>query len=211
MKCTRCHCAIRPVVAIDIDGTLGDYHGHFIEFAAAYLNMPPAYGYNGRNEMHEHMGIDLMLYREVKLAYRQGGQKRLMNLFPGVATVIMAAKSWDCEVWLTTTRPYNRFDSTDPDTRHWLDKYHIPYDHLLYHEEKYERLAKLIDPDRVVSVIDDLVPQLQSAARMFGFRVPFQHQTQYNSRQVWNGYGGDLTVAAEHIQNQARDWRRVNA
>ena len=46
MKCTECGRELRPVVAIDIDGTLGDFHGHFIKFIVDYL------GYNGTGDLY---------------------------------------------------------------------------------------------------------------------------------------------------------------
>ena len=39
MKCSSCSAPVAPVVAIDIDGTLGDYHQHFIEFAEQWLGV----------------------------------------------------------------------------------------------------------------------------------------------------------------------------
>jgi hypothetical protein len=35
--CTRCSSVVKPLVAVDIDGTLGDYHTHFLNFAREYL------------------------------------------------------------------------------------------------------------------------------------------------------------------------------
>jgi hypothetical protein len=199
------------VVAIDIDGTIGDYHGHFLKFATDYMGRDFDPGYFGGNELHQHMGLDLQEYREIKLAYRQGGGKRMMPLIPGARSLFSAAMAMDAEVWVTTTRPYNRFDSTDPDTRFWLKKHGLPFDHLLYHEDKYIKLAECVDPGRVVVVVDDLVPQLESAAKLFGDRVPFQAHSVYNMRARWEGAGGSLTNAAFYMTKKLREWRKDNA
>lgn len=205
--CTKCHTVIRPVVAIDIDGTMGDYHGHFLLFAGSYMDtyFDPN-GYYGDKELHEYMGLPLEVYREIKLAYRQGGGKRMMPLVPGAKSLIGAALAMDAEIWVTTTRPYNKFDSTDPDTRFWLRKHGLHFDHLLYHEDKYTKLAECVDSTRVVAVIDDLTPQLDSARDLFGYSVPFQAYSPYNIKnRYW--VGGSLQSAANFVTTNIRKWR----
>ena len=44
MLCTSCSAVIRPVVAFDLDGSLGDYHNHFLNFAEGYLDRWIVYG-----------------------------------------------------------------------------------------------------------------------------------------------------------------------
>jgi hypothetical protein len=73
------------VVGLDIDGTIGDYHGHFLTFAAAWLGkaMPAPADINPGLPLHRHMRVSKERYRQVKLAYRQGGLKRSMPVYPG--------------------------------------------------------------------------------------------------------------------------------
>lgn len=179
MRCSKCSNPIRPVVAIDVDGTLGDYHGHFRRFAETYFGRKLPEEYDGSVEFHEALGLPIAKYRDAKLAYRQGGGKRSMPRYDG-ATVMMSQLRHVAEVFITTTRPYLRLDQTDPDTRFWLDRHDIEFDGLLYDNDKYERLAEIVDPSRVVAVLDDLSTQYDAAARVFGEGVPILRQNEYN-------------------------------
>jgi len=183
MLCTQCSRPITPVVACDIDGTLGDYHGHFINFAQQYLQrkLPSAEGYQSNRRFAEYLGISLPEYRTIKLAYRQGGMKRSMPLFPGSLSLLRAIQESGCELWLTTTRPYLRLDGIDPDTRFWLERHNIHSSGLLYDEDKYERLVKTIDRERVVLVIDDLTEQIASATTQYGRERVVLYANQHNS------------------------------
>lgn len=187
MKCTSCGYNIRPVVAIDIDGTLGDYHGHFLDFAEQYLAWPgePDYTrYNGTESFKDwfcgEYGVSHRTWHDIKLAYRQGGMKRSMRMFDDADVLCKAMITMGAELWLTTTRPYLRLDNVDPDTRFWLLKKRIPFHHLLYDEDKYEKLAEQVDPARVVAVVDDQPEQIQEAEQCFGWRIPIQKKGWYN-------------------------------
>lgn len=158
----------RPIVALDIDGTLGDYHGHFLRFAGDYLDMPmpdPDKINNG-NPLWNHMGISRTTYREVKLAYRQGGMKRTMPVYPWAARLTHEVASAGAEVWICTTRPYLRLDNIDPDTREWLRRNDIHYDGVIFDTlagkySKYDELARQCG-DRVVAIMDDLPEAIQA-------------------------------------------------
>jgi hypothetical protein len=152
----------KPVVAVDIDGTMADYHGHFLRFAEQYLGspMPSPTDINPGMPLNRFMTISKPLYREVKLAYRQGGLKRSMPVLAGSQELIRAIRAprsrrvcigsehvevpggsyieditvpgLGAEVWVCTTRPYLRLDNIDPDTREWLRRNDINYDALLF-------------------------------------------------------------------------------
>ncbi len=187
MRCSVCSHVVRPLVAVDIDGTLGDYHGHFTKFAMAYLGVPddePIHPYNGRGTFRQWFcdtfEQDERTWRDIKLAYRQGAQKRSMPIRDGAATVCKLIRSAGAELWLTTTRPYLRLDNIDPDTRAWLQRHGIIYDGLLYDEFKYKRLAEIVDKERVVAVVDDLEEMWDAAAAVFGWRIPILMRGLYN-------------------------------
>lgn len=176
MHCSSCMTKLRPVVAVDIDGTLGDYHGHLIAFAERYLGrVLPINTRNGYDGSEPHRDwfcriakIDVRTFRDIKLAYRQGAQKRCMPIFAGAVEGMKHLQELGAEIWITTTRPYLRLDGIDPDTREWLERHKIPYDHLLYDDDKYSVLASRVEPDRVVAVIDDIPEMYDEAAINFG-------------------------------------------
>jgi len=147
----------KPVVAIDIDGTLGDYHAHFLWFAEQWMGrpMPSAQDLNTGLRLHKFMGVQLALYRECKLAYRQGGLKRFMPAYYGVQKLAADVHALGAEVWICTTRPYLRLDNIDPDTREWLRRNGIKYDAVLFGENKYPELWRQAGT-RVAAVLEDL-------------------------------------------------------
>ena len=55
------------------------------------------------------------------------------------------------EVWIATTRPWMRLDNIDPDTREWLARNEIPWDYMIYGEDKYEQLLERVDRERVLA------------------------------------------------------------
>jgi hypothetical protein len=180
--CDRCGGIVKPLVAIDIDGTLGNYHGHFIKFCAMYMQTEFPEDYDGSVEFSDYLGLDKETYRAIKLAYRQGGMKRCMPLHAGARDLITCLNKYSehADVWVTTTRPHLRLDGIDPDTRFWLECVGLSYHALLYHEDKYRLLADRVDPKRVVLVLDDLREQCEAAESHFG-DVAVQLATKYNS------------------------------
>lgn len=158
----------RPVVALDIDGTLGDYHGHFLRFASAWYGrpMPDPSDINPGLPLHKFMGTSKHTYRQCKLAYRQGGQKRSMPAYVGARELTVSLRNRGVEVWICTTRPYLRLDNIDPDTRHWLRRNRIQFDAVIWGEHKYRTLAKSVGAERVVAVLEDLPGLCAQASRL---------------------------------------------
>lgn len=115
-----------------------------------------------------------------KLAYRQGGFKRWQRPFGGTIGFTYPLMRMGAEVWVTTTRPYLSLDTVMADTKEWLARQHIPYDYMIFDDDKYKTLYDQVDPHRVVAVIDDLSVYLKAAARLFGLDVPIQVATMYN-------------------------------
>jgi hypothetical protein len=161
--------AMKPVVALDIDGTMGDYHKHFTMFAEMWTgrSMPDPKRMNPAQPFHQHLGMSKATYRQCKLAYRQGGMKRSMPPMFGCDTLTRELRRAGAEVFICTTRPYLRLDTIDPDTRHWLRRNHVQFDGLLYGEHKYRQLLTIVNRSRVIGVLDDEVDLCRRAADLF--------------------------------------------
>jgi len=207
VQCSHCHALVKPVVALDIDGTLGDYHGSLLDFAERWLGVIGTgwpMTYDGSVRLAEHMGIDDQTYRAMKLAYRQGGGKRMMPPFSGAVELTQGLREAGAEIWLTTTRPYNRFDSTDPDTRHWLDRHGFAWDHLLYDDDKYLRLIEQVDRERIVCVLEDEGGNYDRAAEL---ALPvILRKTRYNRAIQRKHEVRKLAVALELLRQQVGSW-----
>lgn len=167
-----------PVIGLDIDGTCGDYHGHFTKFAADWTGkeMPSPVAYTGGIPFHKHLGLSRTTYNKIKLAYRQGGAKRSMPPYGNIGAFTRHVRSNGVAVYICTTRPYLRLDNIDPDTRHWLkDRAHMQYDAVLWGTFKYNDLIKQVGRERVVMVYDDL-PALVSRADSLGLPAAIRTQ-----------------------------------
>lgn len=191
-----------PVVALDIDNTLGDYHSHFLDFAEKWFGreMPDPRTINPGWPLYRFMGVSKARYREAKLAYRQGGWKRWMPAYPGAAELTRDIQAAGGEVWICTTRPYLRLDNIDPDTREWLKRNRMRYNAVLFGDHKYRELKRQAG-DRVVAVVDDL-PEMLKAAMQNGFDNLYMRAQPYNtdcpvrsftdSHQLWIHLKDDL-------------------
>lgn len=216
MQCTKCSTIVRPVAAFDLDGSLGDYHGGLFDFAEEWLGTEPGFAhhlrctYDGSMKIARAMGITDEVYRQMKLAYRQGGGKRMMDPFEGALDLVRCAYSAGMEVWITTTRPYNRFDSTDPDTRHWLERHGFPWHHIIYDDDKYHRLAEQVDVDRIVMVFEDQEDQLSQAG---GLKMPTcLMRTTYNSGLLpWIREAVSCRHAQQILVKTLEEWKEANA
>lgn len=217
MLCSRCSTPIRPVVALDIDGTLGDYHGHFFEFMLGYAGQIVDEHDTYRGDIPygqyicETFDVSIDEFRNAKLAYRQGALKRTMPVYEG-ADQLAKRISERAELWITTTRPYLRMDNIDPDTREWLARNEIPCDGLLYHKDKYEILREHVDPRRVVAILDDLAENLEPIPRLFGRTrgIGIQFATIYNERCRMDTVATSHHEAEKMILDRIERWKRDN-
>lgn len=183
LKCSSCSQTVRPVVAVDVDGTLAEYHRPLTNFAARYFNLVLPLGeWDGQGEMEDWLGITKDQWRDLKFAYRSGGFKRFAPMYPGADAFTNYVRKAGCELWITTTRPWLRLDSIDPDTRWWLETHEIGYDHLLYDEHKYRVLSELVYPERVIMVVDDLEDMLVEAVAAFGLGTEYKVERLHNRK-----------------------------
>lgn len=222
MLCSNCSQPVQPIVAVDIDGVLGDYHGHFLRFAANWtgaelkgLLTASLDGYHGDEPFGRYcsriFGITIDQYRECKLAYRQGGQKRSMPVFPGATHLCASIKDTGAELWMTTTRPYLSLDNIVPDTVEWLERHNIEYDHMLFDLDKYEQLAKRVDDKRVVAVLDDLPEMCLAAERLyFGRDVPILVNNPFNKKAQYP-LRADLDICLDIVLGRIEYWREQYA
>jgi len=219
MLCSNCSQIIRPVVALDIDGTIGDYHGHFIRFAEQYVGRRLRDDYTGSTGFKEWFWevnqVEPPEFRAIKLAYRQGGMKRSMPIIDGAIELVSEIRSHDAELWVTTTRPYLSLDNIVPDTVEWLRRHKIEYDGgMLFDEDKYAQLVTRVNPDRIVVVIDDLPEMCDDADYAVGRPVGILIANPYNvasiprTHNIWDitaGIGGLIKKWREQHEGSSAD------
>lgn len=172
MLCSRCSANVKPIVSVDIDGTIADYHDTLARFVIDYwaLNEPNGFfregPWDGSGNFEDYLGISQAQYREAKLAFRQGGMKRVMPLFTGVKYQLSRLREQGADIWFCTTRPWKRLDNVDPDTKFWLERHDLQFEGLLFGEDKYGDLLEAVDAERIVMVIDDLPEQVDRAREL---------------------------------------------
>jgi hypothetical protein len=147
----------RPVIGLDVDGTVGKYHEHFLQFASGYfgieISLEP---YDGSVPLAKWIGVSKERYRQCKMAFRKGGLKRCMPVFDGAENFAKTVRKTGAMLIICTTRPFNMLDNIDPDTREWLKRNRIQHDDILHGERKYRDLARRFGSNRVVMVLEDL-------------------------------------------------------
>jgi FMN phosphatase YigB (HAD superfamily) len=196
-----------PVVGLDLDGTLFDYHRHFLSFAEGWYGRPmpnpedAEYGL----PLHKFMRTSKSTYRRCKLAYRLGGLKRSMPMYEGADRLTQELRKDGCEIWIATTRPYLKVDNIDPDTRECLRRNHIQYDGIIYGEHKYRDLRKQVGLERIVCVMDDL-PEMVMQATSLGMHGVVRAQP-YNRAFPWHLRAVDMDDALEGIRYRLKEWR----
>jgi hypothetical protein len=202
-----------PVVALDIDGVLGDYHKHFLWFAEQWLGspMPPADEVNPGMRLSNFMGIPHHIYQECKLAYRQGGIKRFMPAYRYAGELTHGIHEAHTQVWLCTTRPYLRLDNIDPDTREWLRRNNIYYDAVIFeglnYEGKYEDLVKQVGLDRIVAAADDLPEQISTLISLGVKKVYIRDQPYNRDSDAYGKRVHDLQFLYELLIKDISDWK----
>lgn len=205
---------LRPVVALDVDGTLAQWHQEFLMFAARWLCRgdeyePNWFSYAG-GPFYRHMRVSKATYRTIKLAFRQSGLKRAVEPYEGARELAHAVRAAGAEVWVCTTRPYLRLDNIDPDTRFWLQHNRIAYDGVLFGDSKYRDLARLVGSHRVVAVLDDLPEQAKKAADtgLPTYMVERLHN-QYHDVEF---YGAVVTLesAAKVFVDNINKWKELH-
>lgn len=205
MLCTKCTQPVKPIVVFDIDGTLGDYHGHFYRFCHNYFGWPKTqyWNWDGQGEFEDFLNLTKTQYREAKLAYRQGGNKRWMPCYPESALVVAEARQV-AEVWIATTRPWQRLDNVDPDTREWMRRNRIEVDGLLYGDTKYLQLVETVDRSRIAAVVEDL-PEQFAIARSLGLPVILR-ENHHNATGVSLVPRGTLSICGAWALAKAEEW-----
>src|SRR4029079_3786173 len=196
----------KPVAAIDVDGTLGDHYQHTVDFASLGLGLYIKYQHEngcpeGANKFQfaRAMGISKSTYRQIKLAYRQGGMVRSMPLHDGAKQLIDGLRRAGMAVWICTTRPYLRLDNMAADTTHWLRRNRLKVDGLIASDYKYHDLVKAVGRENIVAMLDDL-PEMCVQATRAGIH-PVMITRSHNAESPWEGLRAEnLNRALEIIR-----------
>ena len=152
-----------PIVALDLDGTLGDYHRHFEMFAKMWTGRDIKWDPDTNGPFYKQLGMSRTTYRECKLAYRMGGMKRSIPVFPFAQSLTRSIRAEGVQVVACTTRPFKAVATIDNDTQHWIRRHRLQIDNILYGEHKYRDLARMAGRSKIICCLDDDLSQLDIA------------------------------------------------
>jgi hypothetical protein len=192
---------LRPIVGVDIDGTLALYHEHFIRFFSKWVGQDIDPRYDGSVPLYKWCGVSKDTYRKGKLAYRLGGLKRSMPVYPYAADTLREWRRAGALVAICTTRPFLSLEAVEKDTLHFLRRNGLQHDFVIHGEKKYHELARF-GTDRIAFVVDDLPEMVQQAHRL-GMPAILRHQ-RYNEDFEWMPAVGSVwqlcEVGLQHIE-----------
>lgn len=195
------------IVALDIDGTLGVYHDHFRMFAEQWVGRQLPGGYDGSVPFNKWLGMSKETYRKCKLAYRRGGLKRSMPTYTGAAEMTRIIRVRKARIIICTTRPFLSLDEVETDTLHMLRRQGIQYDYVISGEHKYRELVKLVDPERIVMVLEDQDDMLLQALSLGLPAVRARHAHNDASTVQVEHEVPDLKAATELALNRLTIYR----
>lgn len=173
---------LRPIVGVDIDGTIARYHEHFIRFFSAWHGQPMDIHYDGSVPLYKWCHTSKETYRRAKLAYRLGGLKRSMPIYDRAPETLREWRRAGALVAICTTRPFLSLEAVEKDTLHFLKRNGLQHDMVIHGEKKYHELARF-GADRVAFIVDDLPEMVQQAHRL-GLPAIIRRQ-RYNDGFDW--------------------------
>lgn len=200
---------MKPVVGLDVDGTISQYHRHFIEFAEQWLGKEIRGEYDGSVKMHQWCGVSRQRYRQIKLGYRQSGLKRAMLVHAGASELSAGLRKEGARVVICTTRPYLSLSNIEPDLREWLRRNRIQYDDIILGEHKYRELARGYGAENIVGVLDDL-PEMVQQAEFLGLQ-PILRSQPHNLHFAWSPSVDGLEEARLMLSERIANRRAVGA
>jgi hypothetical protein len=131
-----------PCVLVDIDGVLSDYPRCYYDWLASQ-------GISRR----DYDTMDLVTRESCKRRYRMSGEKARQPVLAGARELLESTRNIGVRVILFTKRPYSKFYRIYPDTLEWLRANRLPYDAILWANEK--GLEALQNFTHILLAIDD--------------------------------------------------------
>lgn len=124
------------VVAIDIDGVLGEYPYWFLKF----IFDKTGYNLNSLYEAKAQFGT--IKYEELKSSYRQSGYKATMPASKNASEFTHLLHKKGYKVIILTARPYKEYYTIYPDTLNFLKNNEIYFDAIVWDKEKHLKIIK---------------------------------------------------------------------
>ena len=147
--------AAEKVAIIDIDGVLADYPRCIMDYIHRKTGIAPMD--IGTYDIYYEYG-KVLGHAEVerlKHEFRESGEKRNIPVLPGALELLKGLNNRGYYIAILSSRPVSRYKRIMGDTLEWLNKNNLPYNGVLWDEEKdYKSIAKI--PNVRFAVEDNL-------------------------------------------------------
>ena len=135
----------KNVVAIDIDGVLAQYPEGFMDFIREQTGMK-FINFVQKGDLYDDLAPffdgDYKAVKDLKHAYRSSGAKANLPMVEGASLALHDLRQMGYSIVLLSARPYKEYPRIFADTIEWLNKNDIPYDAILWDENKEDRIVK---------------------------------------------------------------------
>ena len=172
----------KNVICVDIDGVLAKYPTGFVSFIEKEkkIKIPKPQTYNLYDEVGAIIGKDEV--KRLKHKFRESGEKRYLPILPGCAKVLQEIKSTGNKIILLSARPVKKYTRIFGDTIEWLKSNKIPYDAIIWDENKEEKI--LNEFPKIKFMVEDHPGNAQKIAAA-GYKV-FLMDAPYNQGFLHN-------------------------
>jgi len=166
----------KRTVVVDVDATLCDYVGGFLDYVAAHYQVPPIdrskiEGSDLSGGCAKYLKQPVADLVALKHRYRDCGGKLLLDPLPDAAAMLRSIQFSGGQIAILTARPYETYKRVFADTLVWLQKHSMPYDAIWMSEDKREFLLRVL-PTCVAVVDDDATQALRLAEAGYLVMVP---------------------------------------
>lgn len=158
------------VCALDIDGVLNYYPQTWVDYLNRQLNA------NFRDLNEAKRVIPYKTYKDLKWRYRESGEKAKLEIRAGAKEVMEELHRRGYQILLLTSRPFKEHKTLFKQTVDWLTEGRLPYDGIIFGEEKY--IEVLTQAPNLRFLVDDHHYYAQSVAQ-WGYQT-FLINTPYN-------------------------------
>ena len=119
---------VNKIIMVDIDGPLVDYPKCFLDWVENNKDLH----FDDLDNMKEQ--LSRREYEDIKEQYRFSGIKRKLPIINDAKETLMFFKQKGWKIWIVTRRP--NISPVNVDTKYWLDYNAIPFDQLIFSQDK---------------------------------------------------------------------------
>lgn len=153
------------IAGIDIDGVLAPYPECFIEYVNEKIGTNFKVEDLEQYNLYEAMDIPTDIMLDLKDKFRQSGKLAEIGVFEGAKEFLEKLKGEGYRIVLLSARPYKKYRRIFADTQEWLKNHLLPYDAILYGEDKCNRLIREFGHENVEFFVEDHIKNANDIAK----------------------------------------------